>query len=714
MNARQEPVHGRASLTRLIEPASIAVVGASPNPQSFANRTVAGLEGFSGSIYLVNAKYNEIDGHRCYPSISALPQVPDCVVIATARVTVEPILSECAAFGAGGVILYASGYAETGKAEDIAAQARLTAIAQSSGLRLLGPNCIGLVNTQAGNSITFMGKLAMPQPQGPAIGIVSQSGAIGLGLGQGARMGTQISHVLNAGNSCDVDVADLVDYLIEDDGCSAIACVFEGMAQPHRFAEAARRAWEADKPLVVCKLATSELGAAAAMSHTGSLAGADATYRAALARYGVVMVDHLEELVETASFFAKAGRPSASGVAVVAASGGMAIMAADAAETHGVPLPPPDAQVAAVLAKHVPDFGSTANPCDVTAQVATNPASLEACAEAFIANPAYGAFVLPVHYAYGATTDRVALAEELGRQHGKPVCIVWTNGWLDGPGAAEAERSPHTTLFRSMNRCFATLAAWHRREAFRSVGARVPDRVSPTAALQVAAAEIDATPHAVLTEREAKRVLAAYGVPVVGESLVQTSDEAVGAAARLGYPVAMKAESPDIAHKTEAGVVRLNLRDEAQVREAFEVILANVANVAPLPRLHGVLVQPMVPAGVEMVVGARIDPQFGPLVLVGMGGVLVELLKDTALELAPVTRAEALAMLCRLKGYRALAGFRGAQPVDLELLADVICRISEFAADQRERFEELDVNPLICDGSNIVAVDALIARKVAA
>ncbi len=714
MKQSQRPLYSHADLRRLIEPDSIAVVGVSANPKGFGSRTVAGLDRFAGELYLVNAKYQQLDGRPCYPSLSALPQVPDCVVIATPAAAVEPIFEECAALGVGGVVLYASGFAETGKPHDVSAQATLAELAAAAGVRLLGPNCIGFLNTHGSRSLTFMGDLAIAEPSGPAVGIVSQSGALGLGLGQAAKRGTQISHILNAGNSCDVDVADLVNYLVDDAHCAAIACVFEGMAQPERFMDAAERALAANKPLVVFKVATSAQGAASAMSHTGSLAGLNEAYDAAFRRHGVVVVDQLEALVETASFFAKAPPPSAPGAAVVAASGGLAIIGADAAEAHGIALPPPSAEVAAILARHVPHFGSATNPCDVTAQVTNNPQSLLACARAFLESPDCGALVFPIHYAYEAIPARVELVGQLARECGKPVCLVWGNGWVAGPGFDEAERSPHAALFGSMDRCFKTLAAWHAREERRQRGPRRLDRLVTAAARQHAGQLIDAAPYTTLTERETKAVLSAYGLPVNREILVQGAADAVAAARECGFPVALKAESPDIAHKTEAGVIRLHVADAASVERAFDEIMLNVAALHPPPRLNGVLVQPMATAGLELVVGARVDPLFGPLVLVGFGGVLVELLKDTVIDLAPVTQTEAHVMLMRLKAAALFEGFRGAPAVDLDGLAEIVCRVSELAADHADRLTELDVNPLICTADGIVAVDALLVRREAA
>jgi acetate---CoA ligase (ADP-forming) len=522
--------------------------------------------------------------------------------------------------------------------------------------------------------------------------------------------GVSFSHVLTSGNSCDVDMADYISYLADDPSCAAIACVFEGMAEPERMLIAAERAWQRDKPLIVFKMATGEQGAAAAMSHTGSLAGSHAAYRAVFQRAGAILVEDFEALAETAAFFAKAKPPKARGVAVVAASGGAAIMAADRAEQFGVPLPQPSESVRDVLMAHIPEFGSARNPCDVTAQILANPESLNACADALLGDAAYGALVVPQTYGYAPSAKRIPVYDSLAAKHGKIACLAWQTEWLEGPGVKDAEESEHVAIFRSMPSCFAALAAWHWRGAKRAAGQPAMP-ATPDETVQRARALIAATGGRTMTEREAKQVLALYDVPVVGERVAQNEDEAVNAAGSLGYPVVLKVESPDLPHKTEAGVVRLNLRDADAVREAYQAIMARANAVTPPPRIAGVLVQKMMPQGIEMVVGARVDPLFGPLVVVGLGGILVELLQDTALAPAPVTHDQALALLAQLKGARLLDGFRGMPAVDRNRLAEVICRVAAFAADHRETIAELDVNPLICIGDSVTAVDALIVPK---
>ena len=704
------PVYGRKELGRLLEPQSIAIVGISANVGSFGQRTLVNLAHYRGRIYGVNPKYDEVHGLKCYPSLAALPEVPDCVALAVPREAVEPLVEQCAAIGAGGVIIFASGYAETGLAERERQQERLGAIAAASDLRIIGPNCIGMINNLSRAGVIFQPNYDKTPYLPGMVGLISQSGALGYTMVQACERGVGFSHYFTGGNCADVDVCDFISYLVEVPETRAIACLLEGIRDGERLLQAGEKALAADKPVVLYKMTTGAAAAAAAMSHTGSLAGSDAAYRAAFARTGIVAVDNLEAVFETASFLAKAGRPEAAGVAVVATSGGAAVIAADKAERHGVPMPQPGRDALAVLTANIPDYGSPRNPCDITAQVLTNPDSFGACLSAMLTDPVYGTMVLPqVAVVPEITPKRIPVTAGLARQAGKPICMVWMTEWLQGPGSDLIEADPNLALFRSMDRCFAAIAAWQARELRRQAPrAPAPRRSSADALARSSALLATAGPK--LTEREAKQILAAYGVPVTGERLVTDPAAAVAAAGELGFPVALKVESPDIAHKTEAGVIRLNLPDAAAVRAGFAAVMAAAAKVRPQPQVRGVLVQPMIPAGVELVVGAKLDPQFGPLVVVGLGGILVELLRDTAVGLAPVDLAEAKAMLGRLKGQALLTGFRGSAAVDLDRVAEIICRVSEFAADHADRIAEVDVNPVICSGDRAIAVDALIVR----
>jgi acyl-CoA synthetase (NDP forming) len=707
MQIRRTGLYSREQLTRLLHPNSIAVIGASTRAGAFGKQVLANMAHYAGRAYPVNARYQTIGEHTCYPNVRDLPEVPDCAVIAAAREAVEEIVLDCAKAGVGGAIIFASGYAETGKEDRIAQQERLAAIARETGLRIVGPNCIGVVNALLDSRATFMDITPIPKPERNAVGVISQSGALGMALAQGVVRGLSVSHVMTSGNSCDVDMADFVNYLATDPACGSIACVFEGMATPDRLLQAAENAWAVDKPLVIFKMATGEQGARAAMSHTGSLAGSNASYRAVFKRAGAVVVDDFEALMETAAFFAKAPPPKAPGAAIVAASGGAAIMAADRAEQHGVPLPQPNPEVRTILESRIPEFGSSRNPCDVTAAVLGDPESLGICANALLGDSQYGVLVSPLTYGYAPSAKRPQVYSTLAEQHGKMACVVWQTEWQDGPGVVEANQCNRVALFRSMSACFAALASWHWRAEKRVAGAQTVPPTSPETIARARSLIAEASGQT-LTEREAKAVLALYGVPVVGERLAHSVNDAVDAATALGYPVVLKVESPDLPHKTEAGVIRLNMRTADEVREGYAAVMANAAKVAPPPRINGVLVQPMVPQGIEMVVGARNDPLFGPLIVVGLGGILVEVLKDTALSPAPVTPSEAEALLRQLKGVKLLEGFRGMPAVDVKRLAQVISDVSRFAADHPGSVAELDVNPLICAGNRITAVDALI------
>jgi len=693
-----------ADLARLVDPKTVAIVGMSPRPGAFGMRSFENLAQFSGEVFLVNAKYDRIADRPCYPSLAALPKPPDCVVLVVPKDGVEGLLGEAADAGAGGVIVYASAYGEMEAGDGKAAQDRIATIAKERKLRVLGPNCIGLVNNITRAGMTFMPDYyKLPHRAGP-VGIVSQSGALGYALLQAAERGRGFSHFISAGNSADIDIADLIAFLADDPACRSIVCVFEGVRDAAKLLAAGERARRADKPVVIYKLGATQSGALAAQSHTGSLASSHVAMLALFERAGFVVVDDFEALVETGHFFASAGRPSARGVAVVSSSGGAGVIAADKAEKYAVAMPQPLEATTKVLQTIIPAFGAARNPCDPTGQVLNVPESFTLCVSTLLEDPQYGALVLPQSLSHPeVTVARYAQIRALAEKYPKPIVIAWLSEWLQGPGAELFESDDRLPLFRSMDRCFAAIAAWHARAA--ATAPRAFARRSDPGAKAVAGEVLGAAPGA-LTERQAKRVLAAYGVPVVPDRLALSADEAVAAAAEYGYPVVLKIESPAIAHKTEAGGVRLGLMDAAAVRAAYAEIVANAQKITS--DIAGVLVQPMAKPGVEVIVGARVDQVVGAVVLVGLGGVMVELMRDTTVAIAPVSADQARAMLGRLKGYRLLTGFRGSVPVDIEALVEVIARVSELAADHAERITEIDVNPVLARPDGVLAVDALI------
>jgi len=457
------PLYTRAQLERLIAPRSIAIVGASPRAGSFGLRTLENLALFRGPVWPVNGKYAEIGGRACFASLAALPDKPDLVALVVPREGVEAALKEAAQAGAGGVIVYASGYGEMDREEAGAAQRRLAEIARAARMPMLGPNCMGMVNHALGVGVSFIPEYSkMPRTLGP-IAFVSQSGALGYCLAQACERGLGFRYFFSAGNSADVDVADLISAMAEEEEVRSIACLFEGVPSAQRLLEAGEKARRAGKPVIVYKLGTSEDGAAAARSHTGSLAGSAAAFRALFDRAGFVAVDDYEALVEYAKFFAASGRPLARGVAVVSGSGGAGVIAADMAARHGVPMPQPTDKTTAALRAVVPEFGAARNPCDPTGQVLSVPESYGKCCRALLEDPQYGVLLCAMSVAARETgSARAATIAALAREQPKAVSVVWVSEWLQGPGSEGYESDERIGMFRSLDRCYAAIAAWHR------------------------------------------------------------------------------------------------------------------------------------------------------------------------------------------------------------------------------------------------------------
>lgn len=709
----RKTVYRYSDLKRTFAPRSVAIVGASPDQASLAWPVMDNFKLFQGDVYYVNPKYKEIDGRPCYPSIKALPATPDMAVLTIGRNFVEPVVIECAERNVGGVVIFAAGYAESGMPERKAMQERLVQIATEADMRILGPNCVGYTNYILQMAPNFSRNMDLSKPNGPhAIAIASQSGGMGTAIGQAAKVGVAVSHMIATGNASDVDVADVIAYLAMEPSCTAIVTIFEGIRSPERLMQAAEIAKANNKPLLVHKVAIGEKGAIAAASHTGALAGSMAAFRAAFDRMEAIEVPDFEGIAETAAFFAKAPRPKGPGVGVVAGSGGLAVLSVDLADAEGVPLPMPNEAVISDLRSKLPDFAVVGNPCDVSG--GNTPNIFSEIADAFLSDPEFGAVVMPYIYTFEseARLRRVLGLHDAAKKHGKISCVTWSTGWLGGPGMKESHASSHLAVFTRSERCFKALAAWHRRdEQIRNRPTSLAARLSKPGSAAEAASLIAASPNQTIAENAAKKILSVYGIDTVPEDLVNSVDEALAACRKTGFPVVMKVDSPQIPHKTEAGVVRLFVQDEAAACIAYAEIVANAKKAVADVKINGVVVQPMLKGGVELMMGTKLDPVFGPIVLVGLGGIFVELLKDVAVELAPVNHRQALAMLNRLKGRALLDGFRGGAAVDLDAVARTICRVSEFAVDHKDSVAELDINPFVCKGDSVVAVDALIVCR---
>ncbi|PZW48594.1 acetyltransferase [Humitalea rosea] len=702
-------------LRRVVDPGVIAVVGASETMGSFGQRTLANLSGFAGKVYGVNPKYREVSGRSCVPSLEDLPETPDSIVLCVARQLVEDTVQQAIRIGAGGAIVYASGFSETGLPARVAEQEQLVATAKRGGLRLVGPNCVGLSNLRTGALMNFMpdcGEMVRGRKIG-RVAIVSQSGALGYAILQSITRGVSISHYLAAGNAADVDICDMIACMADDPEVGAITCLFEGLQSGQRFLEAARLAAAAGKPLIVYKAGNGEASGKAALSHTGTLVGSVAAYRAAFEECGAIVVDDLEAVIEMASFMTRNGPPRRGpGVGIMATSGGAGVINADKAEKAGLALPELAPQTRAALEQVVPDFGAVANPADLTAEVLKTASTFAHCLDAFVQDPSFSAVIVPLVFAHaGATGARAPVISDVAARSDCAVAAVWMTDWLEGPGSAVLDADERVTLFRSSERCANSIRAWmdwHARRAAATEG--VAPRLSPCDAVATARAVIAAARAGgkALGERDSKRILAAYGIAVPREEVAATPEAAAAAATSIGFPVVVKVASTDILHKTEVEGIRLNLRDAEAVRAATEAVLAAAARHRPEARIVGVSVQSMVSPGVELVLGIQSDQQFGPLVVVGLGGVLVELLGDVATALAPTTPERARHMLSSLRGHKLLSGYRREEPRDIEAAVDVICRFSEMAADLGDLIGEADVNPLIVGRKGAVAADALI------
>lgn len=695
------PLRDPQSLRRLLAPRSVAVIGVSGEPTGFGARTVQNMANFDGDVWCVNPKYagQTLHGRPCFASVADIPGAPDSAVIALPRTGVMDAVKGLAAKGGGGAVLYASGYGETDLPERAVEEQTLRDTARALGFPLLGANCLGFVDHAQRVGATFMPDyVKMTAPAG-GVGVVSQSGALGYALMQAAERGFAMCHMTTAGNATDLDVCDLAAFQLTLPNCRSIALAVEGLRDARRLFLLGEMARDLGKPIVVLKLGRGEVGAKAAMSHTGSLAGSTAAWSAGFKRAGMLEVEDFDALLETAGFFAKAPPPKARGVGILTPSGGAGIMAADHAEFAGLPLPQPAPDTEATFRSILPEFGSPRNPCDLTAQVATNPKLFEDCMVAMLNDAQYGAVIFPVVYhnpAPTATPSRMKTLDPMAAAAGKPICVAWIPESLEGPGAEAVDTSPHLILFRSMRRMMNAIRLWHQYHAPK-----------PAAAAALASAPALPPGEATLMEAEAKALLAAAGLPIGAELRAASTEDAVKASESLGFPVVLKVDSPDIAHKTEVGGVQLNLADAAAVRAAYARIMEGAATHAPKARVAGVLVQRMEAKGVELILGARRDPQFGTMLLVGLGGVQAELWKDVALDVAPVSPEGALAMLKSLKSWPLFDGFRGAAKVDVAKVAEAIARFSSFAAAAGERLEEAEINPLLCRPDGCVAVDGL-------
>ncbi|MFE6976420.1 acetate--CoA ligase family protein [Streptomyces sp. NPDC057682] len=693
------PLHAPVpDLDRFFRPRSVAVVGASdaegrPNT-GITRQLIAWAERVGARLHPVHPTRTTVFGRDCFPSVAELPEEVDLAVLLVGDPL--PVIEELAQAKVRFAVAFASGFAETG-AEGAATQARLAAAVERSGLRLLGPN------TNLNAFEEFREDL-----EGPAIALITQSGHQGRPVYTLQELGVRLSHWAPTGNEADLETADFIAYFSQQPEVGAIACYVEGLKDGRSFLLAADRAARAGVPVVAVKVGRTEAGARMAASHTGKLTGADQVVDAAMRQFGVIRVDGLDELQDTAALLARARTPRAEGVVVYSISGGTGAHFSDLATDAGLSLPVLSEAKQAELHTWIPDYLNVANPVDNGGHPVGDWRGRKII-DAILADPEVGVLICPITGPFPPMSDK--LAQDLvdaAETTDKLVCVVWGSP----VGTEEAYRttllgSSRVATFRTFGNCITAVKAYldHHRFAasYRSPFDEAPRTPSPS----FRKAQALMRPGHQLSEHAAKQLLRAYGIRVPREQLVTSAAAAVRAAGLVGYPVVMKASGARLAHKTELGLVKVGLTSASQVRDAYRE-LTDIARYEGI-ELDGILVCQMVERGVEMMVGVTHDPLFGPTVTVGLGGVLVEVLHDAAVRVPPFGEDQARAMLGELRGRALLEGVRGGAPVDVDALVEVVLRVQRMALELGDDLSELDINPLMVlgRGQGAVALDAL-------
>jgi acetate---CoA ligase (ADP-forming) len=677
-------------LAAFLAPRSIALVGCPSDLTRAGARPLLYLQkhGYPGRIYPVNPRHREIGGLRAYPSLGDLPDRPDTVWIGVPESDVLPVLEETARLKIANAVIMTSGFGET-DAEGAAREARLRAVADAAGVTVLGPNMLGFVNCWERVPLTFSSAGAVDRLLPGALGIASQSGALGgVVVNRAFDRLIGVSAMVSTGNEIGVTVSECLEYFAEDERTRAVALVAEGIRDGDRFRAAAERLLLAGKPLVALKLGRSSAGQRNALTHTGALAGSSAAWRAVARQLGIVEVDGFEDLVEIGGFLSRESRVVRRGAAVVTTSGGASIMLADQLEAHGVGLPRLTPATVERLGRMLPAYARTRdNPVDVTAGLSE--ALFADVLSALVADRQVDAVMVA---ATSGGVERARNIVAVAQAADKPVIACWLGGSVIEAGRALLDEHA-VGCFRNPASAARALAAGRMVADARAERARSPRAVRRVRGVEPPASYADLS-------SLARRA----GVPLVAEALVGSALEAGRAARRLGFPVALKVVSPDLAHKTESGALALGLESADAVQRAGRRLL----RAARGRRVEGLLVQRMV-RGVEVIVGVTRDPAFGPLLVVGAGGVEAELLGDTSCRPLPVGRREIGAMLGEVRTLRRLQGYRGAPAADVPALIEAIVGVVRLAEMLGEALVSLDANPIIVGprGQGAFAVDLL-------
>ncbi len=693
-------------LNGLLRPKSVAIVGASSTPGKIGYSVINNLiEGkYAGKIYPINPTATEILGLKVYPDVASVPGDIDAAIITVPAKFVIEVAEECGKKGVKGLIVITSGFSEIGR-KDL--EEELVKTANKYGTRVLGPNIVGTLS----NSDHFNGSFAPGLPLPGKASLISQSGALLIALDAATytrKVG--FDKLVSIGNMSDVDFADIIDFLEDDKDTHCISLYIEGLKDGRRFIESARRA---KKPVIALKSGISAHGAAAAASHTGSLAGATKIYGAAFKQAGVIQAADLNDLFNRTLTLSLQPAMKGDNMLILTNGGGVGVLATDSAEKYGIPLKFAPQELQTEMKKHMPEFGSAKNPVDLTG-MAGNDWYYESVKYALTDKWVDGLVVL---YCETAITNPTEIAQAIKRAiddagvKDKPVTISFVGGEKSDAAIAWLVENGIPT-FNAPDLAVNAMATLREYAKIHEDGAAakfVPNEKARKASLEIIA-KARADGRNALTEIEAKQVFSAYGLPVTSTSLAKTEDEAVALAKQVGFPVVMKIVSPEILHKSDAGGVKVNVKDEAAVREAFATIMKNAKAYNANANIHGIAVQEMAPWGTEVILGSTTDPTFGPTVMFGLGGIFVEVLKDVTFRVTPVSEDQADEMLSEIRGAPIIAGARGEAPRDRKALSETIVAYSNMILELKDEVAESDANPVLVyeAGKGLKVVDARI------
>ena len=716
MKMLNEVLPSNIELDPLFNPKRVAVLGASENTNKIGYLQLKALldAGFEGEIYPIHPTSKEIGELPCYASVGDTPEQVDLAILCVGINQVEKCLIDCGESGVKAAIVFASGYSEIGE-EGIVAQNRLKEIAEQYHMRLIGPNCVGLLNTTNGLMGTFSpGLTNVPLGKKREVGFVTQSGAFGvLTYIAAAQHGLTFNYFVSVGNEVDVSFSDVIEYMLHDSKTKVASGYLEGEKNAAKLRKLAKFALQINKPIVIMKSGRSSAGSRAAASHTGSLAGADKVYDGFFKQAGIVRADDYDDILSFSKLFLANKLPTGKNTVIVTSSGGRGINEADRCESYGLNIHALSDKVRKEIKKNIPDFASASNPVDLTAAASiTNPELYLAPLKVLVNDPDTDIILFPefpIHW--DENTPLLQEFVEICKNSDKFVMI--SNFPLKGmsipKGVQYLEDNGIPFILGDMNpiRSLAKLVDY--AEAYRKAH-KISDGPARTE-LDVSNIRHLLPANQTLSESQSSEILSAYGIRTAKRITAKTEDAAVQAANNMGYPVVMKIDSPDIPHKTEVNGIRLNVQNGQEVRQAFKEIYGSAKEHCPTADLHGISVQEMLPEGVEVIVGVTSDPTFGPVIMFGLGGVFVEVFKDVSFRVAPITRQDAIDKMESLKGYQILQGVRNKKPVDQEAIIDVLLKVSRLIEDYSDIIQEIDINPLIVYEDGIVAADALIITK---